>query len=237
MMSCPIFNVHHFPEWADEIANEIVNAKKVDPVWHDPSGWRVDEAGSYSRDKKYENNKGVFDDVKLHFVNRNFNIIYEESTVQLALSGYEYNPLFEKSKQLFEIAREFNHETGPFGRMIVWDVPPRGHILKHVDNLPYQTNVTRYIFTASRQSTPDIGIRINEYEVDAKPGMMFAFHAEDAHEFINYSDDYWYFLGIDYWIPEKLENAIKKYKITKDTILDYEPMGLKNLKCKYWTRH
>lgn len=236
-MSCPIFNEFHFPEWADIIADEIQQAKKLDPVWHDPSGWRVDESGKYTRDPKYDNNKGVFDDVRLHFVNRNFNILYEESTIQLALAGYEYNPLFEKSRELFDMARTFNKETGPFGRMIVWDVPPYGKISKHVDSLPYQTHVTRYIFSATKQKTPDVSIQINDYFVDVKPGMMFAFHAEDAHEFINHSDDYWYFLGIDYWIPERLENAVKKYNISKDTVLEYEPMSLKNTKCKYWTRH
>jgi hypothetical protein len=68
--------------------------------------------------------------------------------------------------------------------------------------------------------------------------MMFAFHAEDMHEFTNHSNDYWYFLGIDYWIPEKLQEAVDKYNITKDTILEYdEGIGLKYPKCKYWTRH
>lgn len=236
-MTSPIFNVHQFPEWAPVITKEIEQAKHVDPNWHHAVNWRVDDSGARTTDPS-NTTKGVFDDVKLHFVNRNFNIVYEESTIQLALSGYEYNPLFAKSLELFELAREFNKETGPFGRMIVWDCPPGSKISAHVDTLPYQTNVTRYIFTASKQSSPDITIKINNKEVELNSGMMFAFHAEDMHEFTNHSDDYWYFLGIDYWIPKKLQEGIEKYNINKDTILQYdEGMGLSLPKCKYWTRH
>jgi hypothetical protein len=236
-MTSPIFNVHQFTEWSDIIAQEIEEAKQVDPNWHHAVNWRVDDSGARTTDPS-NTTKGVFDDVKLHFVNRNFNIVYEESTIQLALNGYEYNPLFTKSLELFELAREFNKETGPFGRMIVWDCPPGSKISAHVDTLPYQTNVTRYIFTASKQSSPDITIKINNKEVELNSGMMFAFHAEDMHEFTNHSDDYWYFLGIDYWIPKKLQEGIEKYNITKDTILEYDAeMGVNFPRCKYWTRH
>jgi hypothetical protein len=237
MMNSPIFNVCQFPEWAEVIAKEIETAKQLDPDWHYANNWRVDENGVRTTDPS-NTTKGVFDDVKLHFVNRNFNILYEESTIQLALNGYEYNPLFTKSLELFEMAREFNKETGPFGRMIVWDCPPGSKISAHVDNLPYQTNVTRYIFTASNQSSPDISVVINNNEISLNPGMMFAFHAEDLHEFTNHSNDYWYFLGIDYWIPEKLQQGVDKYNITKDTIIDYDStVGHTAPKAKFWTRH
>lgn len=237
MTISPIFNVVQFPDWADVIAQEIESAKQIDKSWHHASNWRVDETGARTTDPS-NTTKGVFDDVRLHFVNRNFNILYEESTVHLAVAGYEFNPLFAKSRELFEMAREFNKETGPFGRMIVWDCPPKSKIAPHIDNLPYQTNVTRYIFTASKQSSPDISVLINNNDISLKPGMMFAFHAEDMHEFTNHSDDYWYFLGIDYWIPEKLQQCVDKYNITKDTLLEYDDgMGVNFPKCKYWTRH
>jgi len=237
MMNSPIFNIVQFPEWAGIITQEIENAKQLDTNWHHADNWRVDENGVRTADPS-NTSKGVFDDVRLHFVNRNFNILYEESTVNLAVNGYEYNPLFSKSLELFEMAREFNKETGPFGRMIVWDCPPGSKISAHVDTLPYQTNVTRYIFTATKQNSPDISVSINNYNVPLQSGMMFAFHAEDIHEFINHSNEYWYFLGIDYWIPEKLQKSIDKYNITKDTVLEYdEGMGMKFPKCKYWTRH
>ena len=236
-MNSPIFNVYQFPEWSSVISKEIEEAKQVDSNWHHAINWRVDDNGKRTTDPS-NTTRGVFDDVRLHFINRNFNIVYEESTIHLALSGYEYNPLFVKSLELFELAREFNKETGPFGRMIVWDCPPGSKISAHVDTLPYQTNVTRYIFTASKQRSPDITIKINNKEVELNSGMMFAFHAEDMHEFTNHSDDYWYFLGIDYWIPKKLQEGIEKYNINKDTILQYdEGMGLSLPKCKYWTRH
>jgi hypothetical protein len=136
------------------------------------------------------------------------------------------------------MAREFNKETGPFGRMIVWDCPPGSKISAHVDTLPYQVGVTRYIYTATKQSSPDISIKINNQDIPLQSGMMFAFHADDMHEFTNHSNDYWYFLGIDYWIPEKLQEGIDKYNITKDTILEYdEGLGMSFPKCKYWTRH
>ena len=237
MMNSPIFNVYQFPGWSSVISKEIEEAKQVDSNWHHAINWRVDDNGKRTTDPS-NTTRGVFDDVRLHFINRNFNIVYEESTIHLALSGYEYNPLFVKSLELFELAREFNKETGPFGRMIVWDCPPGSKISAHVDTLPYQTNVTRYIFTASKQRSPDITIKINNKEVELNSGMMFAFHAEDMHEFTNHSDDYWYFLGIDYWIPKKLQEGIEKYNINKDTILQYdEGMGLSLPKCKYWTRH
>jgi hypothetical protein len=236
-MNSPIFNVYQFPEWSSVISKEIEEAKQVDSNWHHAINWRVDDNGKRTTDPS-NTTRGVFDDVRLHFINRNFNIVYEESTIHLALSGYEYNPLFVKSLELFELAREFNKETGPFGRMIVWDCPPGSKISAHVDTLPYQTNVTRYIFTASKQRSPDITIKINNKEVELNSGMMFAFHAEDMHEFTNHSDDYWYFLGIDYWIPKKLQEGIEKYNITKDTILEYDAeMGVNFPRCKYWTRH
>lgn len=237
MKICPIFNIVQFPEWAEVVATEIEKAKELDPQWHWPNNWRVDEKGSRTADPN-NTTKGVFDDVKLHFVNRNFNIIYLESTIQLALSnGYEWNSMFVKSRELFEMAREFNHETGPFGRMIVWDVPPGGKILAHVDDLPYQKGVTRYIFTASKQKSPDISIKIKNYDVPLESGTMFAFHAEDLHEFTNHSNEHWYFLGVDYWIPETLKELADKYNITKDSVIAYEGEGLKAPKCKYWTRH
>jgi hypothetical protein len=236
-MNSPIFNVYQFPEWSSVISKEIEEAKQVDSNWHHAINWRVDHNGERTTDPS-NTTRGVFDDVRLHFINRNFNIVYEESTIHLALSGYEYNPLFVKSLELFELAREFNKETGPFGRMIVWDCPPGSKISAHVDTLPYQTNVTRYIFTASKQRSPDITIKINNKEVELNSGMMFAFHAEDMHEFTNHSDDYSYFLGIDYWIPKKLQEGIEKYNITKDTILEYDAeMGVNFPRCKYWTRH
>ena len=237
MMNSPIFNICQFPEWAETIAKEIETAKQLDTQWHHAVNWRVDDKGVRTADPE-NTTKGVFDDVRLHFVNRNFNILYEESTIHLALNGYEYNPLFTKSLELFEMAREFNKETGPFGRMIVWDCPPGSKISAHVDTLPYQVGVTRYIYTATKQSSPDISIKINNEDVPLQSGMMFAFHADDMHEFTNNSNDYWYFLGIDYWIPEKLQEGIDKYNITKDTILEYdEGLGMTFPKCKYWTRH
>ena len=238
MTNSPIFNIVQFPEWADIVANEIHQATIADPVWHYAEGWKVDEKGSRTTDPN-NNTKGVFDDVRLHFVNRNFNILYLESTIHMALTGdYEYNPMFIKSREIFELARQYNHETGPFGRMIVWSVPPGAKILAHVDDLPYQKGVNRYVFTASKQSSPDISINIQNYEVDLEPGMMFAFHAEDMHEFTNNSNEYWYFLGIDYWIPEELERLARENNITKESVIEYdEGMGLRFPKCKYWTRH
>ena len=153
MMNSPIFNVYQFPEWSSVISKEIEEAKQVDSNWHHAINWRVDDNGKRTTDPS-NTTRGVFDDVRLHFINRNFNIVYEESTIHLALSGYEYNPLFVKSLELFELAREFNKETGPFGRMIVWDCPPGSKISAHVDTLPYQTNVTRKKFTASKQTNP-----------------------------------------------------------------------------------
>jgi hypothetical protein len=74
-MNSPIFNVHQFPEWANTISKEIETAKQLDPEWHYASNWRVDEHGVRTTDPSYDT-KGVFDDVRLHFVNRNYNIIY-----------------------------------------------------------------------------------------------------------------------------------------------------------------
>ena len=242
MTNCPIFNLLEFPEYAELIAKEIHQARLVDPDWHHAYGWKVKDDGSFSAEKTADPNdksRGVFDDVRLHFVNRNFNILYLESTIHLALTqNYEWNPMFVKSRELFDYARKFNNETGPFGRMIVWSVPPNSKIDAHTDELPYQTGVTRYIFTASNQSSPNISIRIKDYEVSLKPGTMFGFNAEDLHEFINNSNDYWYFLGIDYWIPNKLKDLAEQYTITKDSVIQYdEGYGLKLPKSKYWTRH
>jgi len=242
MTNYPIFNLHQFPQYADVIADEIHQARLKDPEWHYAFGWKVNEDGSYSHEKTTDpNNKsrGVFDDVRLHFVNRNFNILYLESTVHLALTqDYEWNPMFTKSRELFEYARQFNGETGPFGRMIVWSVPPGGKIDAHTDELPYQSCVTRYIYTATKQATPDISVRIQDYEVPLQPGTMFGFDAEDLHEFTNNTNDYWYFLGIDYWIPEKLAEISKELNITKDSVIEYqEGYGLRFPKSKYWSRH
>ena len=242
MTNCPIFNLLEFPNWSNIIADEIHNARIKDPEWHYPYGWKVNEDGSYSHEKTTDpsnNSRGVFDDVRLHFVNRNFNILYLESTIHLALTeNYEWNSMFTKSRELFDYARKYNNETGPYGRMIVWSVPPKGKIDAHIDELPYQKNVTRYIYTATRQSSPDITIKIKGYNVPLKPGTMFGFNAEDLHEFINNSEEYWYFLGIDYWIPNQLKIVAEKFNITRDSIIEYdEGYGLRFPKSKYWSRH
>jgi hypothetical protein len=66
-------------------------------------------------------------------------------------------------------------------------------------------------------------IKICDKEIPVTTGLVFNFFpATDLHEFVNKTDRDFYFLGWDYWQPDKLNSAIERTGITRDTIIPYD---------------
>ena len=119
--------------------------------------------------------------------------------------------------------RTITNETGSFGRMCIWKLQSRSFLRPHLDGWKYHHNITRYIFCISDHNDSDVLIKINNKEVPVKRGLMFNFFpAVEMHEFVNNTSRDFYFLGWDYWIPNKLNIASKVTGITKDSVIHYD---------------
>jgi hypothetical protein len=76
--------------------------------------------------------------------------------------------------------------------------------------------------------------------VNFDSGTLFQFHPDrELHEFINGTDENFYFLGFDYWYPDMLESA--KSKIDVESVLN-DParlagFGGPNTVCKFISKH
>ena len=122
--------------------------------------------------------------------------------------------------------------------MCVWKIPGNGYLLPHVDNWDYHRQIRRYIFCVSPHEKTDALIKINNNKYEVKQGLLFQFNpAYELHEFINYTNSNWYFLGFDYWDIEKLNVCAKEKKIDITTDIFYsDGFGGHKSKCKYMSK-
>lgn len=153
-------------------------------------------------DKKHE----IFEQARMKFINRNLNYFNFPSMVAQTIEGNDFNPNLPKTLEFCDgVTRELTNETGPFGRMCVWKMSPGKQILPHKDAYQYHFCIRRNIFVISDNKEDKLKININSEPVLFDKGTLFQFSpATELHEFINNSDDDFYFLGFDFWMPAQL---------------------------------
>jgi len=203
-------HISYHPEWAKQLHQEIVDDNSD---WFHPKGTIFDE-----------NDVGDFDYGRMRFINRNLNYFYFDNMLSHAVKNeFDFNTKYPKFLEFCEIMRNLNNETGPYGRMCIWKLQARSYLIPHRDNWEYHRHITRYIFCISDHHGSDVLIKICDKEIPVTPGLVFNFFpATDLHEFVNNTDRDFYFLGWDYWQPDKLNSAIERTGITRDTIIPYD---------------
>jgi hypothetical protein len=177
-------------DWAKLVFNEVVASQD--------SWWRP------VTDKHQ-----IFEQAYMKFVNRNLNYYNFKNMLLSLIEGYEFNKTLPKTLEFCEYVRTLTNDRGPFGRMCVWNIPPRAELLLHKDAFQYHHMIVRNIFILSQHNNNNSEIKIQETSVNYSQGTLFQFSpAIEAHSFKNNSDHSWYFLGFDYWIPEKLFDSL-----------------------------
>lgn len=195
---------------------EIVQAEiasDVEGSWFHPRGTIKDN-----------DSQGDFDYGRMRFLNKNLNYFYFENMLVHALKNdYIFNLKYKKTLEFLESLRTQLNEHGPFGRMCIWKLEPKFYLLPHRDSWKYHQHITRYIFCVSNHSGSDVTIKINGKQVEVEQGLLFKFFpAVELHEFINHSDENFYFLGFDYWRQNLLNLASQKTLLTKDSLIPYQ---------------
>lgn len=204
-------HISYHPETAKELVEEI---EKDNSDWFHPKGPVNGGDGP-----------GDFDYGRMRFINRNLNYFYFDSVISMALKNdYTFNPNYPKMLEFCNSMRDVLNEQGPFGRMCIWKMIPKGYLLPHRDNWDYHRQIRRYIFCIGDQYDTEATIKINGNEIKVEQGLLFQFNpATEIHEFVNHTDRNWYFLGFDYWDIDKLKLSSIERRITKDTVIDYNP--------------
>lgn len=158
----------------------------------------------------------IFEQAFMKFVNRNLNYYNFENMLLTLIEGYEFNPTLPKTLEFCQYVRTITGDRGPFGRMCVWNIPPRAELLLHRDSFRYHYNVNRNIFIISEHNNNNSRIEIEGTVVDYDQGTLFQFNpARESHLFKNNSDHPWYFLGFDFWIPRQLFHFLRTIDLTE----------------------
>ncbi len=219
-------HISYHRNWAEIVLHEILTDSLNS--WYHPKGPVGGGDGV-----------GDFDYGRMKFVNRNLNYYFPENMISMALKNqYEYNFKYEKTLEFCNFLRPFLHEQGPFGRMCIWKLPPKGYLLPHVDNWPYHRQIRRYIFCVSAHDNTQATIKIDDVAIPVTQGLLFQFNpAYEKHEFVNHIDSEWYFLGFDYWDESKLQSFAQEKNIDINTNIQYQQgYGGFGSKCKFMSK-
>lgn len=208
--------------WAKLVKTEILN-------YSDEWFWPVDD--------KHK----IFEQAKMIFVNRNLNYFHIDNMVAAVCEGDEFNSKLTTTRKFCGWSRTLTGDTGPFGRMCVWNLQASKELLPHVDAFDYHFNIVRNIFIVSENTNDQVKININGLDVKFEQGTFFQFSpATEKHAFKNASDEPFYFLGFDFWIPNKLNDLMKKINVV-DLINDQQRLNTlgqpKRNKVKYISKH
>ena len=183
----------------------------------------------------------IFEQAYMKFLNGNLNYFNFSNMIAHALiDGNTFNEAFPKTIDFCERVRTLTGDTGPFGRMCIWDLPPRTRLLPHTDNFDYHRQIIRNIFIVSENIDDTLEIRIRNTKVKINKGTLFQFYpGRQEHTFINRSENPFYFLGFDYWYEDKLLEEAKRVDV--ETIAAdperYIGYGASGSKCKYMSEH
>lgn len=218
-----ISNDGSLKSWAKKVEAEIT-------AYTDEWFWPVDD--------KHK----IFEQAKMIFVNRNLNYFHLDNMVATLCEGDEYNPGLPVTRNFCGFSRTLTRDTGPFGRMCVWNLQASMELLPHVDAFDYHFNIVRNIFIVSEHSSDEIKININGQDIKFSQGTLFQFSpATEKHAFKNSSDVPFYFLGYDFWVPNKLSENLSKFK-NLETLFDDPNRKIhydhpKTKKHKYISKH
>ena len=218
-------HISYHPEWALTIEQELIN---------DSSDWFTPKGNPGNR-----NIVGHFDYGKVRYVNRNLNYFYFENMLLHAVkNNYEYNPNYPKTLEFCNSMRTILGENGPFGRMCLWNLQAYSYLLPHYDKWKYHHQIHRYILCISNHTGNDALIKIQNKTIEVRSGLLFNFNpATEIHEFKNNTDKDWFFMGFDFWIPEKLKRSLVNTKITEASSIEYaSEFGGFSVKSKYMSK-
>lgn len=225
-------------EQAKIIYQEILDDIGVHDYWHP----KIDEEHWPADVPKHQ----VFEQAFMKFLNGNLNYYHFPNMVAHSVEQDGWNRAFPKSIEFCRNLKRVTGNRGPMGRMCVWDLPPGRRLLPHVDNFEYHRHIIRNIFVVSPGLEDRTSIVINNQEVNTRQGTLFQFRPNnEMHEFINQSDEHFYFLGFDYWIVDFLQQALARVDVV-EVIRDPERMkfrdgaysyGAMNTTCKYQSAH
>lgn len=231
-------NQSWFLEQAKTVHDEIVNDIGVHDYWHpkiNPERWPDGEP-------KHK----TFEQAYMKFLNGNLNYYHFPNMVAHAQEQDGWNKSFPNTIKFCNELRAITGNRGPFGRMCVWDLPPGKRLLPHVDDFEYHRHIVRNIFVVSPNLEEQTKIVIGGNTISTKQGTMFQFrpHSEN-HEFINDSDQHFYFLGFDYWIMDKLTEARARVNVEQvianpkrmEPIHNTYVYGSLGTICKYQSEH
>lgn len=226
-----------FAAQAQNVYSEIIADIDKHEYWHPKI---VDEHWPKNVPKH-----NTFEQAYMKFLNGNLNYYHFPNMVAHSQEQDGWNPVFPKTIDFCNSVRRITGNKGPFGRMCVWNLPPGRRLLPHVDNFEYHRHIIRNIFIVS-PDLPGTKIRISGQYAPVSQGSFFQFRPDtEKHEFINNSDQHFYFLGFDYWIMDKLNAALTLIDVN-GVIADPERMkpidntwvyGSMNTKCKYQSPH
>jgi|LakMenE01Jun11ns_1017448.scaffolds.fasta_scaffold9902353_2 hypothetical protein len=210
-------------DWANKIEQEIL----------------ADSANEWWLPQSSEHK--IFEQAYMKFVNGNLNYFKFEIMIAALLEETNYNKNLTETLNFCNYARLLTGDTGPFGRMCVWKLPPKKELLRHRDNFKYHKHIVRNIFIVSKHSSNNCNISINDKLVDFNQGTLFQFFpATDQHAFANNSDRDFYFVGFDYWITKYLNKSIIETKDAVSKLMrNHHENGFdkKGINCKFISAH
>lgn len=180
-------------DWAVAIEAEILNDEKNEWWW------------------PKSNEHDIFEAAYMKFLNGNLNYFHFGNMVASVLEGDRFNENFPKTLEFCNYSRSLTGDTGPYGRMCVWKLPPKKYLKLHLDDFTYHKQIVRNIFVVSNHNSGNSKIIINQRSIPFTQGTLFQFYpAVEYHAFFNATNTDFYFLGYDFWIPECLEKSIKE---------------------------
>jgi hypothetical protein len=229
------------PEWflqqAKNIHNEIITDLGVHNYWHP----KINEERWPTDVPKHQ----TFEQAYMKFLNGNLNYYHFPNMVLHSQEQDGWNSAFPDTIEFCNKVRTVTGNRGPFGRMCVWDLPPGKRLLPHVDNFEYHRHIVRNIFVVSPNNN-GFKIAIDGVEAPTSQGSFFQFQPhKQTHEFVNDSDEHFYFLGFDFWIMDRLTEALTKVDVEEvrndsdrlKLVGDALVYGSINTRCKYQSNH
>lgn len=184
----------------------------------------------------------IFEQAYMKFINRNLNYFYFESMIAQVKEGNEFNAAFPKTLEFCRKVRKLapRFDRSPFGRMCIWKLPPGKQLLPHRDAYNYHKFITRNIFIISDNVDNKLKINIENVSVNANKGTLFQFApSSELHEFINDSNQPFYFLGFDFWHTAQLDALFSLVDINAITADKQRLAGFggDGTKFKYISKH
>lgn len=164
----------------------------------------------------------VFEKGYMKFPLENYNGRDFKSMALLAKNfiDYKWKNQFLIVKEFVNAIRPIINQYGPLGKISIWKLPPNQYIKEHNDFLDYHYSVSRWIYNLSHDSS-DTDVTMNGNKILSNKNTIFPFFTPtDYHYFKNKSSKDWYFMAIDFWNINKLDDQFPKNKIEIDQWLN-----------------